>query len=301
MDELKDIYDRITYLRQRGMRMKDIAGSVDYAPSVLSALYTTVLPAYFKNTAKGMADGEALDNALVWVNNVSKKRLLASASDMLRVLLSVDVEPEAASGGRAIPFLAALERNARQAVGLIGSCSGMYMSYSMSSGSRAMKLEPYLIAPSADGSYMEVVHNNAYGATHRGVVMMNGASHLYLTFNETPEPQLALFSICLKLPMFERPPFLRGIYSCFDYNYNPIARRILFVKLSDSTDRDEFARTGGCLKTRGELDSGERCYFDYTCGREDVVRLCNIPSPTMCYDDLVTEKRILALDDGTEP
>ena len=45
MDELKDIYDRITYLRHKGMKMKDIAALVDYPPSVLSALYTTVVPA----------------------------------------------------------------------------------------------------------------------------------------------------------------------------------------------------------------------------------------------------------------
>lgn len=48
MKELREIYDRITYLRQKGMKMKDIAGCIDFAPSVLSALYTTVLPAFFK-------------------------------------------------------------------------------------------------------------------------------------------------------------------------------------------------------------------------------------------------------------
>lgn len=78
MDELKDIYDRITYLRHKGMKMKDIAALVDFQPSVFSALYTTVIPAFVKNTARGMAPAEALDGALVWVNNVSKRRLLAS-------------------------------------------------------------------------------------------------------------------------------------------------------------------------------------------------------------------------------
>ena len=37
------------------------------------------------------------------------------------------------------------------------------MSYSLSSGSRCLKVEPYLLAPSADGSCVEVGHNNAYG------------------------------------------------------------------------------------------------------------------------------------------
>lgn len=32
MDELKDIYDRITYLRHKGMKMKDIAALVGFPP-----------------------------------------------------------------------------------------------------------------------------------------------------------------------------------------------------------------------------------------------------------------------------
>jgi hypothetical protein len=50
MKELREIYDRITYLRQKGMKMKDIAGCIDFAPSVLSALYTTVLPGFTPHT-----------------------------------------------------------------------------------------------------------------------------------------------------------------------------------------------------------------------------------------------------------
>lgn len=83
MDELKDIYDRITYLRHKGMKMKDIAALVDFQPSVFSALYTTVIPAFVKNTA--------LDGALVWVNNVSKRRLLASLPSMKATLMATDV------------------------------------------------------------------------------------------------------------------------------------------------------------------------------------------------------------------
>lgn len=293
MDELKDIYDRITYLRHKGMKMKDIAALVDFQPSVFSALYTTVIPAFVKNTERGMAPAEALDGALVWVNNVSKRRLLASLPSMKATLMATDVEPEPVRGGGGNPYAAALGSIMARSAEAIGSHAGTYMSYSMSSGSHAMKLEPYMIAPAAGGGYAEVTHNNAYGTTHRGLVMMNGASHIYLVFNENPYPQLALFSVCLRLPMYERPPFLRGIYTCFDYNYNPIARRILFVKLSDSTSADEFAKLNGCLKAREELEGQELAYYDYTCRGEDAVRLCNIPSPTMRIDDLAEEKRLL--------
>ena len=139
-------------------------------------------------------------------------------------------------------FLTQLENNMQETLNRISYFSGIYLSYSISSGSHSLKIEPYLITPAETGCYAEVGHNNAYGVTHWGVVMMNGMNHLYLTFNENQPPQLALYHICLKLPMYDHPPLLRGIYTCFDYNYNPVARRILFVKYSDSIARDEFMK-----------------------------------------------------------
>ena len=61
------------------------------APSVLSALYSSVLPAYI-DLLKTRTPDEALDDALALVNNVSKKRLLNNVSSM-RILLQ-EMEPE---------------------------------------------------------------------------------------------------------------------------------------------------------------------------------------------------------------
>ena len=74
MEDLKEIYERISFLRQKGIKMKEMAEQAGISPSVLSAIYSTVLPAYLKNTEKGENEDEALNNALVWVNNVSKKK-----------------------------------------------------------------------------------------------------------------------------------------------------------------------------------------------------------------------------------
>lgn len=46
MDDLIEIYRRIEYLRNNGLKMKEIADFIDMAPSVLSALYSSVLPTY---------------------------------------------------------------------------------------------------------------------------------------------------------------------------------------------------------------------------------------------------------------
>lgn len=265
MDDLKEIYERIKFLRGKGVKMKEIAAQTGFTPSVLSALFTTVMPEYFKNKDKGMPEDEALDGALVWVNNVSKKKLLGQLDKMKAALFAMDAAPKAASGDADNMHRDIIAHAMKGAVDCCTAFSGMYMSYSVSSSSNAMKMEPYLITPSADGGYVEVVHNNAYGSTHHGFTLMNGLSHMYIMFNENRPPQLALFSICLKLPMYERPPYLHGIYTCLDYNHNPIARRILFVKASDSTSREDFLNAKGCLKQYEELDDRERLYYKYTC------------------------------------
>lgn len=98
MDELKQIYERITLLRQKGIKMKEIAGQTGFSPSVLSALYSTVLPAFFQNQKKGMNNEEALDQALVWVNNISKKKLLGSLPCLKASLFAMQVTPKVPTG-----------------------------------------------------------------------------------------------------------------------------------------------------------------------------------------------------------
>lgn len=294
MDDLKEIYERIKFLRGKGVKMKEIAAQAGLAPSVMSALYTTVLPEYISNTDKGKSEDEALDEALVWVNNVSKKKLLGQLDKMKAALFAMNAAPKASGRRTGNTHIDAISRAMSDSVNGATDFSGMYMSYSVSSSSSAMKIEPYLIAPSEDGNYMEAIHNNAYGSTHHGFALMNGQNHMYIMFNENRPPQLALFSICLKLPMYERPPYLRGIYTCMDYNHNPIARRILFVKVSDSTSREDFLNAKGCLKQYEELDDKERLYYKYTCGGEDVVRMRDVPAPRMTADDLLAEKELLA-------
>ena len=86
--------------------MKEIADRVDMAPSVLSALYSSVLPAYI-DLLKTRTPDEALDEALALVNNVSKKRLLNNVSSMKLLLLEMEPEQqsEAESGNPLVKLL----------------------------------------------------------------------------------------------------------------------------------------------------------------------------------------------------
>ena len=93
MEELLDIYKRIEDLRNKGVKMKDIADKTNMPASVLSSLYSSVLPTFARSVKKGMTEEEALDYALSQVNNVSKKRLLGNLTEMKEQLLELEPAP----------------------------------------------------------------------------------------------------------------------------------------------------------------------------------------------------------------
>ena len=102
---------------------------------------------------------------------------------------------------------------------------------------------------------------------------------------------MALFSIYLQLPMYDFPPFLKGLYLSLDYNRNPISRRILFVKQSDSTDMEEFLELKGELVALANLTELQKKYYDYTCREGDCIRTCMIPSPQLNENDFGNRKK----------
>lgn len=292
MDDLIEIYRRIEYLRNKGMKMKDIAEDVGLAPSVLSALYSSVFPTYVTSLKQGHSEEDSLNMALAQVNNVSKKRLMGNVAT-LKELLS-DLEPNNGEA-KANPFMDVLNAEMPRSVQEVYNYSGIYMSYSLSSSCQCLKMEPYLISTSEDGTHVTVTHRSAYNTTHRGIGLFNNHQNAYIFFNEREYPQMALFSIYLQLPMYDYPPLLKGLYLSLDYNRNPIARRILFVKQTDSVDMEEFLGMKGELVPTGQLTELQRKYYDYTCSEGDCIRTCTVPSPQMNENDLDREKKMLAI------
>ena len=173
--------------------------------------------------------------------------------------------------------------------------SGIYISYSLSSSSHSLKVEPYLISASENNSYVRVMHMNTYNTTHCGIGMFSNHQNAYIMFNEREISQMALFTIYLQLPMYDFPHMLKGLYLCLDYNRNPIARRILFIKHSDSTNIDDFLLLKGRLVSPEELTDEIRPYYDYTCQPGDYIKTCNVPSPLLNAKDLDREKRMLEI------
>lgn len=292
MNEFLEIYRRIEYLRNKGVKMKEIADRIDMTPSVLSSLYTTVFPAYFEAVKKSSPD-DALDYALSQVNNVSRKRLLANIATTRQLL--AEFEPEEGVERAGSPFVGMLGEEMLQSTHKAAPYCGLYMSYSLSSSTDSLKIEPFLLTVADNGEYLKAGRISAYNTIQWGVGIVSDYRNLYLSFSETPAPQLALVTIYLQLPLHDRPDMLRGLYLTLDYNHNPIARRIVFVRCSEQTDPDSFLELKGEIVEKENLTTEQQVFYDYTCQAGDYIKMCSVPSPRLDCSDLTREKKMLEL------
>ncbi len=109
------------------------------------------------------------------------------------------------------PFLDMLSEEMLRSVQDAYNYSGIYISYSLSSSTNALKVEPYLITTSENNGYVKVVHMSAYNTTHFGTGIFSNHQNSYIIFNERESPQMALFTIYLQLPMYDFPHMLKGL------------------------------------------------------------------------------------------
>ena len=75
----------------------------------------------------------------------------------------------------------------------------------------------------------------------------------------------------------------------------PIARRILLIKESESTEIDEFMSRKSGLIDKEDFTPEQQVYYDYTCQTGDFIKMCTVPSLRMDESDLVKEKKMLTL------
>ena len=291
-DRLEKLYHQIERLRNSGVKMKDIADMGELAPSVLSSLYSTVLPAYFREAERKSCD-EALDKALLLVNNISKRRLLSVLPDLLYKL--ENWQPAVRFEQTDTPFVAQLKEREQTSIHQIASICGLYESYSLSSSSASLKKEPFIIRLSDDQRHIQVGRLSAYGDVQWGMGVSGDPQNFYCMFSEAPAPHFIPVTVYLQIPFFHHPKQLRGLYMGLDYNRNPIARRILLVKESDHTDLETFMQMERGLISPSDLTEEQEAYYRYACQAGDYIKMCTVPSLQMDETDLIKEKRMLEL------
>lgn len=293
MDKLVTLYGQMKKLRENGVRVKDISEETDIASSVLSSLYSTVLPAYVNMVSAGEEPERAIDKALQQVNNISRRKLTGCIDELLEKISRIEPK-NFRNSNEEKAFIDDIEKEAAKYISNANAYSGLYVGYSASSFCDGLKAEPYLISRINDGENMPKVYSqNMQGDYYAGIGIFSPFQIGYLMFNEQKRLQLALKIIYLQLPIMEYPGIIKGIYLTHDYNRNPIARRILLVRQSDEISLDEFADLKTEVIPKEDIKGELEAYYEYTCGKQDCIKSLMLVSPDKDIEILKKEKLLL--------
>lgn len=295
MDKLIFLYEQLKKIRESGVKVKEISEETEIASSVLSSLYSSVLPTYVSLVATGENCDKALDEALQQVNNVSKRKLMGCLDELLEKIAHLKPKNNIQKNSENSVFHD-LEKEAAQYVNHANAYTGLYTAYSRSSFSDGLKIEPYQIASLAEGELMPHVYcQNMHGSYYTGTGVFSPFQTGYLFFNEQKRLQVALKVVYLQLPVLEHPALIKGIYLTHDYNRNPIARRIVLVRQGDEIPLEEFAKLKTSVIPKDEISSELLPFYDYTCQENDVIKSILLVSPQKNIEELAEEKKMLHL------
>ncbi len=287
------LYGRLMRLRAAGVKMKDIAHAAGLPSSVLSSLYSSVLPAYLALLAEGTAPEEALDTAIRNVSNISRHRLISSIDGLDAGISGIEAALDK-SHDTSSSMLAGLVSAAGRYLRESQAYAGLYTGYSFSAHPGCMKAEPYMITRAAEGDTAQRAYSrNVDGNSIEGTCIFSPYQTGYMLFNEHRNMQFALKTVYLRLPVMSFPHYIKGIYLTHDYNCNPIARRIILVREGDEIPFDDFQRLEARVIAEEDLTGDLKAYYDYTCQRGDIVRSMIFTSPGKGVEDLLREKDIL--------
>ena len=170
-EQLIELYDRLRRLKDEGVKMKDIAAQTGWAPSVLSALNATVLPAFCAELKKGADFDKALGEALARVNNLSRKKLLGDLEALHRGVM--DFQPSHEAAFAVHPFLQALKTGTEASSARLNNLEGMYMSYSCSSSMKALKAEPFYFTDSEAYGCFAVGRKSVHHSFREGIATLS--------------------------------------------------------------------------------------------------------------------------------
>lgn len=293
MDKLEILYQQLRKLRSGGVKMKDIAKAADIPSSVLSSIYSSVLPAYTAMLGEGAPADEALDEALRKVTNVSRRRLTDCVDELYAHVSGMSSAMLKGHEG-SIPLLGDLEAAAGKYLGESRVYAGLYTGYSSSFQSGCMEAEPYMITSAGEGDSVQRVYcRTVYGKTIDGIGIFSPYETGYMLFNERRNMQFVLKTMFFRLPVMSFPYYIKGICLGYDYNCNPVARRIILVREGDVIPLDDFSALEAKVIDGENGDDSLKAYYDYTCRSGDVVRSMIFTSPGKGVDDLLREKEIL--------
>lgn len=293
-DKIIQVNDLLGKARQNGIQMKQLAEVINISPSVLSAFYRTVIPAFLDNITK-MKEAEGLEYSFSLANNISKNRFIPFLPNIILALEQIiedGIGKEDHDTGFYDNFINTLNNSQIS----IQNIEGTYITYSISSGEMSMKCEPMSILRAKSGM-IKVSRLNVHGIAEEGFGMIADHQSLTIMLNEAKYPKYYPLTMQINIPLCFNPKIYRGLYMTLDSSSHPIARRVIIEKVNDSGKPSALQGLKAETIQANAITQELQEYFNYLCEKGDKLRVSVVPEPTADIRDLRLEKKILKLYD----
>ncbi len=287
-NRLSKIYARIKELKAGGVKMKEMAEAVELAPSVFSAMSSTVLPLYQSAIEQGRDHQEAIDSAIAQVNNVSKRRLLGNLDKIYSALMKFKCGDMLGDRGDTLVETISLRLPKGKELG--SAIEGLYICYRQSEDlRRELVAEPYLLR--REEGTLEFYIKRVDGRVVQGIALHMGEGNISLMSKGDGVDSSKLEVTMVRLSAEGYYSLIRGITLGYDSSDNPLSRRVVLVRLSDSREMECLEELEAKVVARDD----NQLLYDYLCSGDDAIRLYSLPNHTVNFEDLSKEKEIISI------
>ena len=292
-NQIIQINELLTKARKGGIQMKQLAEAVNVSPSVLSAFYRTVIPA-FKDSITKMKSEEALEYSFSLVNNISKSRFIPFLPNIILAVEEIMQQGLSEVKCDDKRFFNNFIQTVQNSQNTTHNIEGTYMTYSISSSEKSMKCEPMIISRTSS-SMIKVSRLSTHNIIQEGFGIVADHQSLTIILNEAKYPKYYPLTMQINIPMCFNPKIYRGVFMALDASSHPIARRMILHRLSDRASSSELQLVKAELLSQADITPELMDYFEYLSDRNDLLRVSVIPEPTADVRDLKIEKKILKL------
>lgn len=295
-EQAKVFLEFIDLHKRNGLKMKDIALSLDMNPSVLSSLSRTVLPYLLELCSKGEFKEAYVDQAFGMANNLSKTKISVHLDDYIERLKHID--PSQKGDYIRHDVFKVFRDVIGESYGYLEQhLVGLYRCYTLSSVDFRLKDEPLLITPDA-GNMVVQVHKGNKNSTFplKGIVFLNGSHTVNMYLHDADDSFQESAMIQLIQPFVRNPQILRGIYLTLSYSRHPIARRIVLHRTSTDRNLSAFEEMETTYHDKeGCPEVVMKEIRDYLHDPRGVIECLPVLRPAFDEKDLVAESRMLEL------
>lgn len=294
IDQIIRMMELTQFLKEAGIKNKEIASTLDMYPSAFSALINKVLNELVQASQLGQMTEQEIKLVFDQVNNVSELKVRRRIQDYIQKLEAFKLQLFEITEPKPLNYIDNLIHTSPGEI--LRLLEGVYHCYYISSFGYRVKREPFLINYDVrQRTYRVRKGNKKNPAWYEGFGYMSN-SHLFtVQIAEKNTLSIDNFMAHFHLPPLyaETTEMLKGISISMSNSNLPIARKMLLHRVGNFKSLDNYNQLETLFFKKNDGEDNE--IIRYLRSQTSFIEYLPIPYPDYAPQDLVKENKIKEL------